>query len=278
LSEPGVDGVGGAGGVAGAEGVDARPFEFPPERSGSAASCSAGVLLMHGLTGTPYEMRSLAQVLSRRGLHCRGPVLPGHDGSPEELAATTFTDWLDCARLEFTKLRGEFDQVFVVGMSMGGLLSLALAAEDRPDAVVSIGAPLRFSRPIRLAVPLLKFVYRYRPKTDGSDIRDDAARARHPGLKTMPLAAVHQLMKLQRSVAGLLGRVTAPILVAHGVHDHTADPKDARTILAEVNSGTRELNLYGRSGHIVTVDVDRDALAQDVGNFLLARLCPRKSC
>jgi carboxylesterase len=248
--------------------VDAGSFELSPESS--TPELGAGVLCLHGLTGTPYEVRSIAEALTRRGFHCVGPALPGHNTTPEQLATTSFSDWVEGARAALGDLRRRFDRVFVVGMSMGGLVSLQLASEEHPDAVVTIGAPLRFHPAIRLAVPLGKYVYRFKPKTDGSDIRDDAARARHPGYKTMPLAAVHELMKLQRVVAGSLVRITSPIMVAHGVHDHTANPRDARTIFANVNSGARELNLYENSGHVVPVDVDRDALAADVGDFLLA--------
>ncbi len=248
--------------------VDAGPFEIPP--TGAGDSPRAGVLCLHGLTGTPYEVRPIAEALSHRGFHSRGPVLPGHDGTPEQLAATLHTDWVDCARRELTAMRGEFEQVFVVGMSMGGLVSLVLAAEQHPDGVVTIGAPLQFSLALRLAVPLVKFIYPYKPKGDGSDIRDDAARARHPGIKTMPLAAVHELIRLQRVVQRSMAKITAPILIAHGALDRTANPRDARTILAGVNSGARELNLYEHSGHVVPVDIDRDALASDVGSFLSA--------
>jgi carboxylesterase len=240
------------------------------EASGSAPARNAGVLCLHGLTGTPYEVRSLAEDLSRRGLHCLGPVLPGHDRTPEELAAVKYGEWVECARDALATLRDRFDQVFVVGMSMGGLVSLVLAAEERPDAVVSIGAPLKFHPALHLGIPLVKYVYPFNPKSGGSDIRDDEARARHPGMKSMPLASVHELMRLQRVVKRLLKTITQPILIAHGALDQTANPVDARTILAEVNSGVREFNIYENSGHVVPVDIDRDALAVDVGEFLLA--------
>lgn len=241
---------------------------MPP--TGEAAVRHAAVLCLHGLTGTPYEVRSLAEALTRRGLHCLGPVLPGHDGTPEELAATRYSDWVECGRVALAGLRSQFDQVFVLGMSMGALVSLVLAAEERPDAVVSIGAPLKFHPALRIGIPLAKYVYRFNPKKGGSDIRDDEARARHPGMMTMPLASVHELMRLQRVVARQLKQITQPILIAHGALDHTANPRDAHTILAEVNSGLRELNIYENSGHIVPVDLDRDVLAADVGDFLLA--------
>ena len=109
-----------------APGVDAGPYDLAPRGSvsGDAALC------IHGLTGTPYEVRPLAEALADRGLRARGPLLAGHGESPEELARVTYVDWLDCVRAEFVRLSGEHERVFVCGLSLGGLLTLWLAANE----------------------------------------------------------------------------------------------------------------------------------------------------
>jgi carboxylesterase len=105
-------------------------------------------------------------------------------------------------------------------------------------------------------------------KPDGSDIRDAAARARHPSYDRMPLAAVHELLRLQRLVREALPRVEAPLLVAHGAHDRTAHPDDAREILGRVASREREHLVLESSGHVATVDVDGPRLAAAAVSFL----------
>ena len=169
-------------------------------------------------------------------------------------------------------LRERSDRVFAVGVSMGGLLSLLLAAEERLDAVAVIGVPLRFSRAIRWSVPIARYVMPYREKKEGSDIQDDAARARHPGMSAMPLASVHELVRLQRRVAAGLPKITIPILAAHGALDRTAAPVDASRILANVNSGDRELHLLERSGHVVPVDHDGPKLAVAIADFFTRQI------
>ena len=106
---------------AAAGGVDASPFVLPG--NGAAAA-----LCLHGLTGTPYEVRSLGEALSAAGIHAVGPALPGHNETPGKLARTTHVDWLEAARTQLRALRSQHARVFVVGLSMGGLLSLALAS------------------------------------------------------------------------------------------------------------------------------------------------------
>jgi carboxylesterase len=240
---------------------DVAAFDLPG-RGPAAALC------LHGLTGTPYEVRSLGEALSRSGIRAVGPALPGHNQTPAQLARISHGEWLDAAREHLRALRGRHDRVFLVGISMGGLISLALAAEEPVDAAVVVATPLRFSRSLVTLLPLIRPFLPYARKRGGSDIREEAARARHPSYDVMPLASVQELIRLQRLVRGRLARVSAPILVAHGALDRTARPSDARSIHAGVGSAERKLLMLEASGHVATVDHDGPLLARTVAEFL----------
>lgn len=246
--------------------VDASPFDLGPADAGAAVLC------VHGLSGTPYEVRPVAEALAARGMRARGLLLPGHGTSPEDLARTPRADWVDAVACALADLRAAHRRVALVGMSLGGVLSLRTAQRTHVDAVVSIGAPLVLGAPVPWLVPFVKHLMPMLPKRQGSDIRDPDARARHPGYKVMPLAAVHELVRLQREVVAELGSIVAPLLVAHGRHDRTANPRDARRIHDSVSSRSRELVIYERSGHVVPVDHDGSALAQRAGEFLAVHL------
>ncbi len=246
--------------------VDASPFDLGPAESATGALC------IHGLTGTPYEVRPVAEALAREGIRARGIALPGHCTSAEDLARTSHAAWVDAAHAALEELRARHDRVAIVGMSMGGVVSLRVAQSVRLDAVVTIGAPLWLDAPIRWVVPFVKHLMPMLEKKGGSDIRDAAARARHPGYKAMPLAAVHELIKLQRLVMPELGSIDAPILVAHGAHDRTANPKNARAIHDAVASEVRELVMYERSAHVVPVDHDGAELAERATRFVRAAI------
>ena len=245
--------------------VDTSPFDL----GGGAPAAS---LCLHGLTGTPYEIRPLGEALAGRGIRAVGPALPGHNETPEALSRIAYTDWLAAARAKFCELRAEHAQVFLVGLSLGGLLALALAAEEEVDGIVVVGTPLRLSLSLRLVMPLLRMIRPFHRKRWGSDIREAAARQCHPGYAIMPMASVRQLQRLQRRVRGDLSRVTAPILVAHGARDATADPADARAILESVASRERELLMLPRSGHVVPVDHDGLRLSRAAAEFLARRV------
>ena len=281
--------------------VDASPFDLPGRkgRRGRNGRADSAALCLHGLTGTPYEVRPLGAALAARGIRALGPALPGHNETPGALAATTHRDWLEAARSHLRALRADHERVFVVGLSMGGLLTLQLAAEAGPDAVVTVATPLRLQGVVPWLVPVLKYLVPF-PKKRGSDIRDPEARRRHPGYGVMPLRSVHELMRLQEQVRPQLKRVRCPILVAHGVHDRTADPTDARSIIEQVGSDRPELLLLEvhdrtadptdarsiieqvgsdrpelllleSSGHVVPVDRDGPTLARATAEFLVRR-------
>ncbi len=241
--------------------VDASAFDLGSD--GRAAA-----LCLHGLTGTPYEVRPLAEALARGRIRAVGPALPGHNETPQALARSTHDEWLAAARRHLADLRRDHERVFAVGMSMGGLLSLDLAAEESVDALVVVGTPLRLPALVEWLVPLFKYLRPFQDKSEGSDIRDEDARRRHPGYRVMPLASVHELVRLQRRVRRRLARIRVPILVAHGAHDRTARPLDAQTIVGEVASTDTELLLLQSSGHICPVDFDGPALARASAEFL----------
>ena len=251
----------------GNEEVDASAFDLAGGEDGAV-----GALCIHGLTGTPYEVRPLAAALARRGIRARGPLLPGHGTLPEELAAMRFGDWIDAVQSEYEAMRAQHARVVVLGLSLGGLLCLELASRERPDAIAVIGTPLALRPPIPQLIPLAKYIKPMLEKSEGSDIRDPAARARHPGYGKMPLASVHELVRLQRRVSRRLGAIHSPALVAHGAHDRTADPRDAVRIFESLGSSVKEKLVCPESGHVVPVDFDGPWLAERVAEFIADQL------
>lgn len=226
-----------------------------------ARDARAAVLCLHGLTGTPYEVRPLGEALARSGLRAFGPELPGHNRTPEELSRVRHGEWLDAAREALAALRAAHARVAVVGLSLGGLLALSLASESAVAAIAVVGTPLRLRIPLLPLLPAVRRVVPYVRKATGSDIHDAEARARHPSYDRMPLASVEQLRALQLSVRRGLSRVRAPILVAHGLLDATAHPDDARAIVEAVGSAEREILWLESSAHVVPVDRDGPRLA-----------------
>src|SRR5947207_15572 len=102
--------------------LDLNPFQF------NRGQHPVGVLLIHGFTGSPPEVRPLGEYLAQQGLVVHGVRLPGHGTRPEDLLAVTWQDWAAHVREALDALHAECETVFVGGLSMGGLLTLYLGA------------------------------------------------------------------------------------------------------------------------------------------------------
>jgi carboxylesterase len=184
--------------------LEAGPFSLGPVGGEGPA-----VLCLHGLTGTPYEVRPPAEALAAGGFACLGPLLPGHGTSTEDLARTPREAWIEAARDALDALGETHARVYVLGLSLGGLIALRLAAEQEVAGLLVMAAPLDLGRLVRWGVPRLAGWIQSIPKH--AAIRDPEARRRHPSYRRMPLRAVAELLELQEEVRAGLGRVTAPI-------------------------------------------------------------------
>ena len=100
---------------------------MPGAESYSHDGNSTGVLLCHGFTGSPQSLRPWAEYLADAGLSVSLPRLPGHGTTWQEMARTRWEDWYAEVSRAFEELRGRSDQIFVMGLSMGGCLALRLA-------------------------------------------------------------------------------------------------------------------------------------------------------
>ena len=243
--------------------ADGRPFRLGDARGGEAPA----VLCVHGLTGTPYEVRPPAEALAAVGFLCEGLLLPGHGTTSEELAVTPRNAWVDAVVAAHDALAERHARVYVLGLSLGGVLALALAQRRALAGAVVLAAPLDLGRLVRTAVPWLWPLVRSLPKTPA--ILDDAARARHPGYDRMPLRAVNELLQLAGEVERELSAVRAPVQLIYSRRDPTVPQHNAMRILGALPPGDRELHWLEDSAHVLPVDRERELVARRVVEFLL---------
>ncbi len=230
------------------------------------------VLLLHGLTGAPFEMHHLALRLAAEGYRCLAPVMAGHGRTPEDLVGIPWTEWVAHARRDLARLSGA-RHVYVAGCSMGALVACALAHDlpERVEGLVLLAPAMELQAAGRLAGLLGRSALLWRkvvPKGSGSDVRDPAMKARNPCLGGVPLGAVAELQALAARVDSLLPGVAAPALVVFGAQDHTVTLAGAKRLAKRIGSGPAELLVLPESYHLVGVDVERDRCADAAVRFL----------
>jgi carboxylesterase len=243
-----------------------------------------GVLCLHGFTGTPFEVRPLAEALAGRGFTVAAPALAGHCGSIEELARTRWPDWLESAERGLDRLLGEVGggKVAVAGFSLGGLLALRLARlrAESVAALAVMAAPLRL-RPYqvsavralaRLPAVLQRGPLAVIPKLGGYDCVDEAMKVQNPGLAGMPISGIASLIELGELVRRDLPDIRVPTFVAHGEKDRTVPLGDSLELVGTLGASVVERLFLPRSGHLIAIDVERSTLIEAVGRFFTAQL------
>lgn len=228
-----------------------------------------GVLLLHGFAGTPPELRRLGEHLAARGWLCEAPAMAGHGTTPEEFAHVTWRQWAASAQDALAALADECDSVCIAGQSMGGSMALHLAARNPSiSAVAALASPI-WIRDWRLRLlPVLHHVVRWHTPSDDVDLFDQSAIEELWSYGRRPTSAILEFTRFIGAVGNELAAVRAPVLLMHGGRDRTIDPRNMDDIAARlVCSAAVETVLLPRSGHAVSVDVDRETVNDRVAEW-----------
>jgi carboxylesterase len=236
-----------------------------------------GVLLIHGFTGAPTEVRLLGEYLNARGMTVAAPLLPGHGTSVEDMNRRRWQEWTACVEEALADLRSRCSPVFVGGLSMGSLLTLYLAAQhpDLPGAMVY--APALKIADRRLAMThVMKYFIRSIPKGGSyyQDFTSPTAVEHVWSYDANPVAAGAELDSLRRTVQRMLPQVVCPLLIVHSTLDPTIRMDSAEAIRDGVSTTPADVALLTlhNSGHNLLVDSEWEFVAGQTARFIFAHM------
>lgn len=228
-----------------------------------------GVLLCHGFTGTPASVRPWADHLAGAGLTVSLPRLPGHGTTWQDMAHTRWEDWYAEVDRGYEELRGHVDEIFVMGLSMGGCLALRMA-ELRGDGVaglVLVNPSLAADTKLFLLAPVLKLLV---PSLKGiaSDIKKEGVH--ELAYDRVPVKAAATLPQLWKLTQRQLGEVTQPVLVYLSTADHVVGPASMRILRAALPAGQLTVRECPDSYHVATLDNDAEQIFSGSLEFVRA--------
>ena len=256
----------------------------------------AAVVLIHGLTGTPNEMRFLANYLNKKGYTVICPRLAHHGESIRVLKHARWQEFYESARKIFTEgeLKDHKGPIFTGGLSMGALLALVLADEfgDRISGVCCLAPTLfydgwntpwaRFILPLGYFTPLRHFFYFKEEPPYG--IKNEAIQSRihkyysaaslenmenveQYGYPYFPVAQLCQLKYLVRHITKRLPHIRVPVQLVQAKDDDMTSVRNSKYVYDRVGSSVKEIVLLYDSYHVVSADQERDTVAAKMETF-----------
>jgi carboxylesterase len=248
----------------------AEPFFFP-----GGKNASIGCLVTHGFTGAPKEMRWLGEYLNRQGYTVCGMRLTGHASQPQDMIRSRHQDWLLSVEDGYNLLHSCCQQVFLLGLSMGGALSLTSAASLPVKGVVAMSTP--YEMPVKVArmVPAWAFrllsnvlPYQEKSKAPGDGWFDPEAFRQHVAYPRNPVRSAGELKLLLTAMQAALPRVTVPVLLIQSRNDNYVLRNSPEQIHARLGSSDKQILWVEGGGHVITEEPTRDVVFRAAADFI----------
>ena len=223
------------------------------------------VLLLHGYTGAPSEMRLLGEYLNSKGFTVKCVLLPGHGTTPEDLNETTTDDWYAEAEHACCELLSSHSKVMVAGLSMGGLLTIRIASQLPKERAAILAAPIYLQDKRVPLFPILRYFVKYLPKQKRNYHEAAKYNVAYDKMPTKPIGSILQMIKTAK--AEYIPKIEIPFLVMQSKIEHTVAPKSAQYIYDNIKSKVKKLVWFEHCGHILTLDNEREKVFELVGEF-----------
>ena len=227
------------------------------------------LLFIHGFTASPSEVYPIARLLHEKtGYTSIGMLLPGHGSTPKELNQTGWHDWFEAGEKQLLELINQHAQVFVIGLSLGGLLALYAAQEIKGlSGVVAINAPIYTQfRFLTASASVMRYIKPYYPKTNRKTefLREQGRFA----YDVTPIKAFRSMMRLRNRVIKGLGKIDIPVFIMQSLKDESVNPRSAKFIMDRINGSNAKLVELENSEHVATMGIEKEKIAAEIAGFI----------
>ena len=242
---------------------NAEPFLLPGDKT--------GCILIHGFTAMPEEMRYLGEFLHGQGHTVLGLRLAGHATHPRDLARTTWTDWLVSVEEGFALLKHMADRVFLIGLSMGGMVSLTAAGRYPAAGAIAMSTPyLRLTKEQIAEVKENAGKRTPVPKQGGQPHPKLGLRreAEYPAYAAAPPGIYAEIYHLQDALESALPAIQCPVFIIQSRHDTSIPSDSLEQIGARLATLDRQTLWLDHFEHAIVRDPKRESLFLLIGSFI----------
>ena len=231
-----------------------------------------GVLLAHGWTSTPYEVRRLGKFLNVRGYTVYGLLLKGHGTEPSDLEDVNWTDWVEDMERGYEKLKVNYDKVYVAGTSIGAALTLILARKiSEISGIILMATPykMRMEKMMNLFARVFLLVgKRYYKKFYPPSFGSSGMVTRLVSYQTFPVKSVLDAIRTTREARKDTHLITQPCLIMQSTHDHIVTADSLECIYGKISSKVKIKKYIEKAYHTFVADINNEHVFDDILSFL----------
>lgn len=226
----------------------AKPFLYPASHSSKSLA-----LLIHGFSGSTYDLREIGEYLASQGINAQGIRLAGHGSSPEDLAKTCAGDWWQSVDKEFLAVKDKYQKIYLVGYSFGANLAIdfAIRYSDIIKAIVLLGPSvyIRKDNPARFFLPIKRLYAKYQKKRFAS--KEDAKEYEdRGGYSKLPLKSIKDFFDfIDNYTKKEVSLVNVPTLIIQSTRDKVVHPRSAQYLYERIKHSKKELFLLDDHEH-----------------------------
>lgn len=223
------------------------------------------VLLLHGFTGNTSDVRQLGRYLQKKGMTSYSINYEGHAEHPKKITESSPFVWFKQVVEAYDFLRDEgYSNIFVAGVSIGGVMALGLAAERDVTGLSTICSPMYMKEASTLYEQFISYAEKYLKMFENKtpdQIKEETENLEFTG-------TFDDISTFINMVRGNLEDVNVPLFVAQATHDKVINPDSANVIYNRAGTEEKEIKWYDKGGHVLTIDESKEELFEDIYNFI----------
>lgn len=242
------------------------------------------VLLLHGLTGHPYEMKFFGRFLSKNGFDIYCPVLPGHGCGINKVKEFVWQDWVNFALKQYDLLKFMYDEVYVAGLCLGAVLACIIGEERKSvSGICGLSTTLfldgwempwyKFLMHIGFCT-VFKFFYVF-PELTSYGIKNprlskkisEMAIHNKSLLNCVPMVSFQELLKVAKFTMKNVKNIRAPLILFHSMEDNLTSIKSSEFIYKNASSARKRLIKLWDCYHVITLDNEKEYVAKQTVDF-----------
>jgi len=240
-----------------------RSFYFP-------GTNGKAVLLIHGWTSVPYEVRRLGMFLNEKGYTVSGPVLKGHGTHPKDLKDVRWEEWLEDVRIAYDSLKKDHQKIYVAGTSMGANLAVMLA-KDQPEiaGLVLMAMPhtIRNEKAATWLARVVSIFKAYQKKYYPPSFGDRRFITRLISYQIYPIKSVLEVFRMTAEVRRELPNISQPCLIMQSTSDHIVTKDSLEKIFSEIGSTVKQKKYIDKAYHTFISDIRNEHVFEDIFDF-----------